>query len=361
MIVHNILKNLCIATVFAAFLVPLASFADPIPTCPEGKYCSLTTVPGIFEKNVPSDPIKVVKNIYGISIGIAAALAVFIIIWAGVEYATTEAITGKSEAKEKWHGALWGLLLLLGSYLILRTINIQLVTPDLGLGTPVTGRAVNTSEGVLQNYLDAQTNLTETQSNINRLSTERDAVTRRMDAFLTDGGDPGSAEFDALADQRDALRTQITTLEGQRNEQAAIVQSTQNQAQELTSSATCFSVTSRGGRRESCFKTAAECQTAQTAVVANGSNGATKTACQTMSSAAAAEKYQYCYVYTSVTGLSGRNRQISTGQSAPQCSATPQTCQAQRTAKLNSNMGKKLDDIGFITSIGSCQAQLKSS
>ncbi|MBI5134568.1 MAG: hypothetical protein HZA81_04290 [Candidatus Taylorbacteria bacterium] len=104
-----------------------------------GKYCSLTTLPGAFEPTKAVDPIKVITNIYGVSIGLAAVLAVGMIIWAGIEYATTEAITGKSAAKEKWTGALWGLLLLLASYLILRTINSDLVNINLDLGAPKAG------------------------------------------------------------------------------------------------------------------------------------------------------------------------------------------------------------------------------
>ena len=113
------------------------------------EYCALTTIPGAFDackvnKNgvVTCDegpiknPVSVIKNIYGISIGIGAMLAIVMIIWAGIEYATTEAIYGKSAAKEKWQGAVFGLVLLLASYIILRTINVDLVNINLDLGTP---------------------------------------------------------------------------------------------------------------------------------------------------------------------------------------------------------------------------------
>ncbi|HEY4500331.1 MAG TPA: hypothetical protein VJH25_00885, partial [Candidatus Paceibacterota bacterium] len=84
------------------------------PDCTK-EYCALTTIPGAFdackadqtgkitcEKGTIKNPVAVIKNIYNISIGIGAMLAIVMIIWAGIEYATTEAITGKSDAKEKW-------------------------------------------------------------------------------------------------------------------------------------------------------------------------------------------------------------------------------------------------------------------
>lgn len=119
-------------------IVPVTTaLAQTVPNCPSGTYCALSTIPGVTETGKPADPSFIVTNIYGISIGIAAILAVGMIIWAGIQYATTEAISGKSEAKKHWQGAVFGLLLLLGSYLILRTINVDLVNQDLSLGDPI--------------------------------------------------------------------------------------------------------------------------------------------------------------------------------------------------------------------------------
>ncbi|HVT75370.1 MAG TPA: pilin [Candidatus Paceibacterota bacterium] len=98
----------------------------------QNEYTPLTTIPGAFTANQPvSNPVDVVKNIYGISIGIAAILAVCMIIWAGVQYTTSEAIGQKTDAKSKWQHAIIGLLILLSAYIILRTINVSLVNIDL--------------------------------------------------------------------------------------------------------------------------------------------------------------------------------------------------------------------------------------
>ncbi len=99
------------------------------------------------EQYVPLAPIQGVNNpdqttgenglgnyfnaMYKLGVGLATGLAVLMIIWGGVEYATTDAIGGKEEGKERIQNALLGLLLALGSFLILRTVNKDLINVDL--------------------------------------------------------------------------------------------------------------------------------------------------------------------------------------------------------------------------------------
>ncbi|HEY0907742.1 MAG TPA: hypothetical protein VGE35_00125 [Candidatus Paceibacterota bacterium] len=148
----------------SGILLGFIAFAMLIPTlealaADAIEYVPLTTIPGLTVGCKPSasgstagcataNPVAKLTNLYGLSIGIAAVLAVIMIIWAGIEYATAEAITGKSDAKEKWHGAFMGLGLLLCSYLLLRTINIDLVKINLSLGSLVTGTEVDS--GILE-------------------------------------------------------------------------------------------------------------------------------------------------------------------------------------------------------------------
>ena len=56
-------------------------------------------------------------------LAIAAALAVIMIVWGGVQIMTTDSWTGKSDGKQKIWDAIWGLGLALISWLILYTIN----------------------------------------------------------------------------------------------------------------------------------------------------------------------------------------------------------------------------------------------
>ena len=73
---------------------------------------------------------KYINIIVNIVIGVAGLLAVVMIIFGGVQYMTTDAIAGKSEAKGTITNAIIGLLIALGSFVILNTINPQLLKID---------------------------------------------------------------------------------------------------------------------------------------------------------------------------------------------------------------------------------------
>ena len=67
-------------------------------------------------------------------IGICAVLAVVMIVVGGFQYMTSELISSKEEGKERIRNALFGLLLALGTFLILQEINPNLlnINPKLG-------------------------------------------------------------------------------------------------------------------------------------------------------------------------------------------------------------------------------------
>jgi hypothetical protein len=115
-------------------------------TQPSYKYKTLVSIPGLGDSNgevaIAPDSLGVyLQVIFNYVIGIAIALAVVMIIWGGVTYATTEAMGGKQAGKTIITDALYGLALALGSYLILNTINPDLLKFDLQLDkiTKITG------------------------------------------------------------------------------------------------------------------------------------------------------------------------------------------------------------------------------
>ncbi len=67
------------------------------------------------------------NQIFRVALGILALIAVIMIIIAGVEYMVVESIYGKSAAKERIINAVTGLLIGLGIFLILSTINPKLL------------------------------------------------------------------------------------------------------------------------------------------------------------------------------------------------------------------------------------------
>jgi len=70
-------------------------------------------------------------GLFNLGIAVAAILAVIMIIAAGFQYMTSEAFTSKAAAKNKIKYAIGGLILALGSFLILSTINSDIVSGKL--------------------------------------------------------------------------------------------------------------------------------------------------------------------------------------------------------------------------------------
>jgi len=71
--------------------------------------------------------------IFKILIGIAGVLAVIMIVIGGIGYMLEESVFAKGESKKKIWAAIWGLLLALGAFIILETINPQLIAGQLGI------------------------------------------------------------------------------------------------------------------------------------------------------------------------------------------------------------------------------------
>jgi hypothetical protein len=91
-------------------------------------YQPLAPLPGQGETipRTSTEYLKYFTNLIRILIGLAGALTVLAIVIGGFQYMSTDAVFGKEEGIRKMKRALWGLLLIIGSALILQTIN-----PDL--------------------------------------------------------------------------------------------------------------------------------------------------------------------------------------------------------------------------------------
>lgn len=109
----------------------------------ENCYELLANIPGIgktdestgrsFISNIKSYSLGTyVNQLFQISLGILMVLAVIMIVIAGVQYMTVESIYGKSDAKKNIIGAVTGLILSLGIFIILNTINPRLLEIDFG-------------------------------------------------------------------------------------------------------------------------------------------------------------------------------------------------------------------------------------
>ena len=75
------------------------------------------------------------KNAFNVSIGAAGILAVLMIVVAGVQYTLSYANESqKTDARSRINAAIAGLLIVISAYLVLYTINPDLVS--LGLNVP---------------------------------------------------------------------------------------------------------------------------------------------------------------------------------------------------------------------------------
>jgi len=83
-----------------------------------------------------------------IIIGLSAVLAMVMIFMGGIEYMTSEVISNKEHGKERIRNALFGLLLALGSYVLLNTINPDLLKTSLDIEN-VTLTVIDTANSVI--------------------------------------------------------------------------------------------------------------------------------------------------------------------------------------------------------------------
>lgn len=114
-------RFLLITVVLTLLLVGTTAFAQQ-------DYTPLRALPGAEGAQSLQGYLKALFNV---GIGIAGILSVLMLMYGGVQYMTTEAFTGKSEAKDIIWRALLGLLLAFTSWIILNTINTDLLNLDI--------------------------------------------------------------------------------------------------------------------------------------------------------------------------------------------------------------------------------------
>ncbi len=123
-----------LALLFLCFVSPFASSAQTTTADTKLGYVLLTSLPGIPNSNFSLKEYLI--GIFKLTIAVAGVLAVFKIVIGGWQYMVSEAIGGKEQGKENIQSALWGLILAMVAYLILVTINPDLVKLDVVLETP---------------------------------------------------------------------------------------------------------------------------------------------------------------------------------------------------------------------------------
>jgi len=115
-------------------LAPLPGLSTPNCVGTDGKPC-IDTQDSTKKPNPDDSNLCPFGNYLNIMIkliiGIAAVLAMVMIVMGGIQYMTSDLISSKEAGKEQITHAVLGLLLALGAYLILNTINPQLLSACL--------------------------------------------------------------------------------------------------------------------------------------------------------------------------------------------------------------------------------------
>lgn len=163
---------------------------EPLPCVPSrgSTSCDQTNksyAPGALIKEI--DFKTYIQNTFNLLIALAAAAAVFMTVWGGFQYMTTDSWENKKNGLEKARNALLGLLLILCSFLILRTIDPRLVAIPNTLVKPLDIKYTKSSSDffeTLKNDADRYQSLTDEQrKNVEQLDAQAAVVKQqRIDA-----------------------------------------------------------------------------------------------------------------------------------------------------------------------------------
>lgn len=96
------------------------------PNTETNQFIPLTNLPGLPDETGKRTLADYINVLYRLSIGLGALVAVIKITFAGIKYMSSDAFSSKEEAKKDITAALFGLLIMLSTVVIL-----QLIYPDI--------------------------------------------------------------------------------------------------------------------------------------------------------------------------------------------------------------------------------------
>ena len=115
---------------------------------PAQGYCPLVSLPGVTDVNQGTNINEFIPGAIRLGVSIAAGLSVIFIMIGGIKYMTTDAWGGKNEAKSTIQNAIFGLLLVIGAYAILYTVNPDLVKFKLDIKGIDGSAAITPPDGI---------------------------------------------------------------------------------------------------------------------------------------------------------------------------------------------------------------------
>ena len=123
----------CVFFVFAVFFV-VAPHVSAKCVSTNQTYCLLAPLPGLGDSVDTTQGVGAyINTLIKITIGLISVLAVVMLVVGGIEYMVSNIAGEKASAKSRMTNAIFGLILMLSSYLILNTINPKLVNLSVGV------------------------------------------------------------------------------------------------------------------------------------------------------------------------------------------------------------------------------------
>lgn len=136
---------------------------------------------------------KYLPGVFKLAIGLSAVFAVLMIVLGGLQYMSTDAVQGKSEGKERIKNAIYGLVLVIGAWLILNTINPGLLNFNLNIEKIQTSAPAG---GTLAPVTSTDTVVTRTRATCPNCEINLSATYRISDANLARINCPTCARMD---------------------------------------------------------------------------------------------------------------------------------------------------------------------
>lgn len=133
--------------ILAVFIFSVFTLIPNVDAQNTQNYTVLQPLPGIGDTGGGQITLaQYLPAAFNLTVGIAIALAFIFITIGGITYATSDSLMGKQDGRNYIQNAVVGLLLVIGSYVILYTINPQILTFSidlLGAPAPTTPTTTN--------------------------------------------------------------------------------------------------------------------------------------------------------------------------------------------------------------------------
>lgn len=122
---HLRIKKLLAYTAGVLFFLPFIAFGQAADVTSKGNYEPLIFLPEVGRAESIG---ALLQGLFQLSIALGAVLAVIMIAVGGIQYIGSDAISSKSAGRERMFNAVLGLVLILGTYILLYTINPRLLS-----------------------------------------------------------------------------------------------------------------------------------------------------------------------------------------------------------------------------------------